>query len=383
MVSAVRRGASQREVAFRFGVALSTVQLWLGRAKGKRLDRVDWNGRSRCPKRTRRTNPATERKVLRVRRRLKERSALGEYGAEAIFRQLQADGVDPCPSVRTIGRILQRHGVLDVKRRQRRPPPLRGWYLPDLAAEKVELESFDTIEGLAIRGGPHLTVLTGMSLHGGRPAAWPERSISSKAVVEKLIEHWREAGLPAYAQFDNDQRFIGPRHYPNVVGRVSRLCLLLEVIPVFAPPNETGFQAAIESLNGRWQAKVWQRFEHKTLRGLQNRSDRYITAARQRNAARSESAPQRRLFPKRWRLDLQKHPQGTIVYIRRTNDKGHVNLLGHRFAVDPHWLHRLVRAEVNLTAGIIRIYALRRRAPTEQPLLNQVPYELPKRKFKE
>ncbi len=383
MVAAVRRGASQREVAPRFGVALSTVQFWVCRAEGKRLDRVDWNDRSRRPRRTRRTNRATERKVLGIRRRLKERSALGEYGAEAIFRQMQADAVDPCPSVRTIGRILQRHGVLDAKRRQRRPPPLRGWYLPDLAAEKVELESFDTIEGLAIRGGPHLTVLTGISLHGGLPAAWPERSISAKSVVEKLVEHWREVGLPAYAQFDNDQRFTGPRQYPDTVGRVSRLCLLLGVIPVFAPPNETGFQAAIESFNGRWQAKVWSRFEHKTLRALQNRSVEYVAAARQRNAARIESAPQRRPFPKRWRLDLQKHPQGTIVYIRRTNDKGHVNLLGRRFCVDPHWLHRLVRAEVDMSAGTIRIHALRRRAPTEQPLLNQAPYELPKRKFTE
>lgn len=383
MVAAVRRGASQREVACRFGAALSTVQFWVRRAQGKRLDRVDWDDRSRRPMRTQRTNPASERKVLVVRKRLKERSALGEYGAQAIFRQMQAENVDPCPSVRTIGRILQRHGVLDAKRRQRRCPPLRGWYLPDLAAGNAELDSFDTIEGLAIRGGPHLTVLTGISLHGGLAAAWPQGSISAKSVVEKLVEHWQEVGVPAYAQFDNDQRFSGPRQHPDTVGRVSRLCLSLGVVPVFAPPNETGFQAAIESFNGRWQAKVWNRFEHKTLRFLQNRSGKYVAAARQRNAARIESAPPRRPFPKRWRLDLQKHPQGTITFIRRTNDKGRVNLLGHTFAIDRNWLHRLVRAEVDLSAGTIRIHALRRRVPTEQPLLNQLPYELPKRKFKE
>ncbi len=383
MVAAVRRGTTQREVAALFGVALSTVQLWVSRAKGRRLDRVDWNGRSRRPKQTRRTNPATERKVLVVRRQLKERSVLGEYGAEAIFRKMPCDRVNTCPSVRTIGRILQRNGVLDGKRRQRRPPPLRGWYLPTLAAVKVELDSFDTIEGLAIRGGPHLSVLTGISLHGGLSNAWPERSISAKSVVEKLVEHWREVGLPAYAQFDNDQRFTGPRQYPDTVGRVSRLCLLLCVVPVFAPPNEMGFQAAIESFNGRWQSKVWARFEHKTLRTLRNRSARYVTATRERSVARIESAPHRRPFPKRWRLDLQKHPRGTIVFIRRTNDKGYVNMLGRCFPVDPHWLHRLVRAEVDLSSGVIRIYALRRRVPTEQPLLNQVPYELPKRKFME
>ena len=58
-----------------------------------------------------------------------------------------------------------------------------------------------------------------------------------------------------------------------------------------------------------------------------------------------------------------------------------MELLGHRFAVDPHWPHRLVRAEVDLDAGVIRFYALRRRDPTHQPLLKEVPHTLPQRPF--
>ena len=54
-----------------------------------------------------------------------------------------------------------------------------------------------------------------------------------------------------------------------------------------------------------------------------------------------------------------------------------------RFAVDRHWLHRLVRAEVNLDDNTIRFFALRRREPTDQPLLNKVSYTLPKRPFQE
>jgi hypothetical protein len=324
-----------------------------------------------------------ERKILAIRRRLKQRSALGEHGAVAIHRELQAKQVTPCPSVRTIGRILQRHGVLDGRRRVRRPPPLRGWYLPEAAAEKAELDSFDTIEGLAIRGGPHVTVLTGISLHGGLPVVWPQRSLSSRSIVELLVEHWRQVGLPGYAQFDNDNRFCGPKQHADAVGRVSRLCLSLGVTPVFAPPNETGFQAAIESLNSRWQTGVWSRFEHHVLRGLRSRSDHYVTAARQKLAARIEAAPSRRPFPKRWCLDLQKHPRGTLIYIRRTNDRGQASLLGHQFPVDRYWVHRLVRAEVDLRTAKINFYALRRREPTEQPLLNTIPYQLPKKPFKE
>jgi len=383
MVAAVRRGAKQRAVAEQFGVALCTVQRWVERAKGRRLDRVDWSGLSPTPKRTRRTDPAIEQRVLTIRRWLKDHSILGEYGAATIRREMEVRGIEPCPSIRTIGRILQRRGVLDGRKRTRRPPPPRGWYLPDVAAGKVELDSFDTIEGLAIRGGPHLAVLTGVSLHGGLVAAWPARSISAKNTLDALVEHWREVGLPAYAQFDNDNRFTGPRQHPDAIGRVIRVCLSLDVTPVFAVPTEHGFQAAIESFNGLWQGKVWSRFEHRSLRGLKTRSARYIAAARSRAASRIESAPSRRPFPKRWRLDLQKHPQGRIIYLRRTNGKGRISLLGHTFAVDRHWLHRLVRAEVDLNANQLRLFALRRREPTDQPLLNEVPYTLLQKRFKE
>jgi transposase len=383
MVAAVRRGASQRAVAKDFGVALSCVQRWMARAEGRRLDRVDFDDCSSAPKRTRRVDATTEQQVLDVRRWLRDRSPLGEYGAEAIHREMLARGIEPCPSLRTIGRILQRRGVLDGRKRTRRPAPPRGWYLPDVASGKAELDSFDTIEGLAIRGGPHLTIFTGVSLHGGLVAAWPRRSVSAKSVVDDLLQHWREVGLPAYAQFDNDQRFIGPRQYADTVGRVSRLCLGLGIVPVFVPPNEMGFQAVIESFNGRWQDKVWRRFEHKTLATLKRRSDNYVNAARQRAAARIEAGPPRTPFPKRWRLDLQKHPHGTIVFLRRTDDNGRIAVMGHTWLVDRCWTHRLVRAEVDLEACSIRICALRRRAPNDQPLLNEAPYVLPKRAFNE
>lgn len=382
MVGAVRRGLSRREAGRRFGVALCTVQRWVARAKRKRLNQVDWSGRSRRPKKIHRTDAATERRVLSVRRYLKERSVLGEYGAAAIRRHMEAR-IKACPSARTIGRILQRHGVLDGRQRTRRPAPLRGWYLPEVAAEQAELDSFDTIEGLAIRGGPHLSVLTGVSLHGGVPVASPQRSVTSVSVVQSLVAFWQQMGLPGYAQFDNDNRFQGPHQHPDSVGRVIRLCLSLHVTPVFAPPKETGFQASIESLNARWQAKVWSRFEHRSIHQLRSRSAKYIEAARERITARIEAAPARCTFPKRWRLNLQAHPRGKIIYIRRTTDKGCASFLGRSFPVDRHWAHRLVRAEVDLAGNTIRFYALRRREPTDQPLLSEAPYRLPKKHFRE
>jgi putative transposase len=384
MVAACRRGIPMREVARRFGVALSTVQFWVARAGRQRLDRVDWADRPDGPRQpANRASRELEDLVMSLRVELKDRSDLGEFGAHAIRDSLRARGIDPLPALSTINRILERRGALDGRRRARRPAPPPGWYLPDLAARHAELDSFDIVEGLVIRGGVHVEVLNATSLHGGLVGSWPMATVTAKATVEALVQHWRAAGLPTYAQFDNDTIFQGAHQHPDVIGRVMRLCLGPGVVPVFAPPRETGFQAAIENYNGRWQAKVWARFTHESPEGLQATSARYVAAARSRAAARIESAPARRPFPEPWELDLQAHPRGRLVYLRRADERGAVELLGRRFEVDATWPNRLVRADVDLDAGRIRFYALRRRDPGRQPLLCEVAYRLPRRRFSE
>ena len=172
--------------------------------------------------------------------------------------------------------------------------------------------------------------------------------------MQSLVSHWCRFGLPHYAQFDNDPVFHGPHIHPDTLGRVTRLCLSLHVTPVFAPPRETGFQAGIESYNGRWQAKVWNRFRFDSRTDLRTQSGKFVTANRRRHAVRQEAAPERRPFPEEWTLDLPVIPKGTIVYLRRTDDQGRISLLGRTFPVDPHWPHRLVRAEFHLEQHCIR-----------------------------
>ena len=382
MVQAVRRGQSLRRAAREYRVGLRTVQRWVERASGKRLDRVDWSDRpAGAPRPVNRMAIASEDHVLRLRAEL-AKSDLGDSGADAIRKAMIEQSIDPLPSRRTIGRILQRRGILDGRARVRRPPPPIGWYLPQVASRSSELDSFDTIEGLTLRGGQEITVLTGISVHGGLTSCWPRRSIAAVDVVELLLSRWRKSGLPTYAQFDNALIFQGPHNTVDAVGRVIRTCLLLGVTPVFAPPREPGFQNAVESLNGRWQAKVWRRFEHALLADLEQRSSLWLSATALSQAARSERAPLRTPFPQEFALDLQAHPVGMIIFIRRIDDLGFASLLGRRFLVDPHWSHRLVRADVDLRNHTIRFFALRRRDPSAQPLLAEHPYSLPRRRFK-
>lgn len=381
MVQAVRSGQSMRDVARKFKVPLSHVQRWVTRAGNERLNRVDFSDRKDGPRAAaNRTGSSIEDLVLEIRRRLKDESALGEFGAVAIHRELQQHRPrpKPLPTVRTIGRILERRGALDGRRRVRRSAPPAGWYLP---RRNAEVDCVDIVEGLHLEGGGKVEVLNIISLYGGLPGSWPYSRILAKTVVKALLGHWRKFGLPAYAQFDNDNVFQGPHHIRNATGRVTRTCLSLEVTPVFAPPRETGFQASIENFNGRWQAKVWARFHFgKERRALLSQSEKFVRALRKRCATRIESGPARTPFPKNWRGNLRVITPGVIIYIRRTNDRGQAELLGQTFDVDRNWPHRLVRAEVDLGRDCIRFYALRRREPTDQPLLKTIPHKIPRRK---
>jgi hypothetical protein len=383
MVTAVRRGQSLRAVARAFAVGVATVAHWVERAKGQRLDRVDWSDRLRTPHKTRRTDTSLEDLVLKTRADL-AKGDLGALGADAIRQDLVDQGVAKIPAVRTINRILGRRGALDGKKRTRRPPPPTGWYLPDVAAGRAELDSIDIVEGLVIKDGPQVEVLNGCSLHGGLVASWPVASpVTAALTVHALAEHWRQVGLPGYAQFDNDMIFHGTHRYPDALGRVIRLCLSLAVVPVLVPPRETGFQAMIESYNGWWQTKVWSRFQHQDLEDLQGHSHRYVAALLKQRAARIEAAPDRRAFPAIWNLDLKKRPGGRLVYLRRSNPQSEVTLLGKAWPLGQVWPNRLVRCEVDLDKDKIRFVTLRRKDPTSQPQILEVDYRLPNRGFQD
>ena len=384
MVRLVRKGKSLREVAKHLCVDHHTVALWAKRSQGQRLDRVDFSDKARTAPPGNKTSDTMEKQILDMRKYLKEDSDLGHYGAEMIHHKLTVSKDSNIPSVRTIGRILDRHGALDGKRRVRRKAPPKGWYLPDVAAFEADIDSFDVIEDMRIKNGPLIDVLTVTSVLGRLPGAWPvEGGIRARFVLETLLCHWREYGLPDYVQFDNDTRFHGPHHLPDVIGRVVRLSLSLGVTPVFAPPAQHGFQASIENFNGRWEKKVWSRFHHHSLVELCQRSQKYLAALRRLHAVTIENAPPRRDFPQDWELDLQRHPSGKIIYLRRSTEKGSVSFLGHTLQVDSRWPNRLVRCEVDRDGNEIRFFALRRREPQQQPMLNTLQHEMPKRKFHE
>jgi transposase len=380
MVAAARRGMGLRKIARKWGVALATVQRWVKRARGRALSSVDWADRSHAPRRVPLRCAEQKRQAIVTLRRQLAQGALGFVGAASIHEQLEVALGAATPSVRTIGRVLAQEGLLLRTRRRRHEPPPQGWYLPRVATRTADLDSYDFIEDLRLEDGPLFHVLTTRSQWHALAAAWATPRVSAAQTCQFLLGHWRKHGTPAYAQFDNGTVFEGGHIWPDTFGQVTRFCLALGVTPVFTPPAEPGLQNLVENFNGLWQQKVWQRFFHADLRTVQVTSDRFTAAWCARRARTIEAAPSRTPLAPAGRLDLRQLTPGTIVYVRRCDESGHVQLLGHRFAVAPSWSHRLARIEVDLANAVIRCFGLRRKDPDHQPLLTEIPYQPRRRK---
>ena len=333
--------------------------------------------------------------LINPRRELKGISDLGEFGAAAIRRALVERGVTPLPT------ILANHRPHPRATRARPWTAAAAYAAPPRPAPRVvpprtwpirpgaELDSFDIVEGLAIKGGTPVEVLNGIALHGGLTASWPDGGRGHGQGLVRRGDHGALVslvGLPGYAQFDNDTIFQGPHQYKDVIGRVMRACLGLGVVPVFLPHRETGFQASTSAYNGRWQAKVWCGCA-SSLRWRACRPSRASTWLAVRLAAVPrrgiEAAPSRRPFPAVWKLNLKKRPRGRLIYLRRSNGHSEVTLLGQSWPLGQVWPNRLVRCEVDLDKDKIRFFTLRRKEPTSQPQILEVDYRLPNRGFQD
>jgi hypothetical protein len=113
----------------------------------------------------------------------------------------------------------------------------------------------------------------------------------------------------------------------------------------------------------------------KNRQALIRQSDLYVQEHQNKHWDKIETAPPRYEIPEQWSLKLNELLQGVIILIRRTNNNGYVNILGHDWMTDSFWTNRLVRAEIKLNKNIIVFYQIRR-TPNEQPLLNSVKYKL-------
>ena len=75
-------------------------------------------------------------------------------------------------------------------------------------------------------------------------------------VMDFLAHAWQQLGLPEKVQFDNGREFCGFGHSARFL---IRLCLCLEIEPVFIPKGKPQRNGSVENFNGWFQPLLLSR----------------------------------------------------------------------------------------------------------------------------
>ena len=326
----------------------------------KRYERGDrrWaEEHSRRPKRSpRRVASALEAEILAMRRSLARRHMF--CGAQAIAWELSEGGTRP-PSLRTISRVLERHGL---NARRHGPYVAKGTVYPALRAERAgHVHQTDFVGPCYLRGPVRFYSLHSVDLATGRCGIQRVATRSSQPTLDAFWAIWGRLGIPEHQQVDNEMVFYGSRTHPRGMGPLIRLCLTSGVEPWFIPPAEPWRNGVIEKFNAIWQQLGPLRRPLRSVAALDraslafearhNAHYRYSKlGGRTPNATLVASAVRLRFpsGPEAPRHPLPKPESGRYHLIRFVRQHGAIDIFGESFRVPAEAVHAYVRATVDV-----------------------------------
>jgi putative transposase len=297
-----------------------------------------------------------EATIVATRRSLAQRGLF--CGAQAIAWELGDLGLQT-PSLRSISRVLDRHGLVT---RQRGPYVAKGIAYPALRAERPgEVHQTDFVGPCYLRGPRRFYSLHSVDLATGRCGVQRVANRSSQPTLDGLWAIWSRLGIPDHQQIDNEMVFYGSRAHPRGMGPMIRLCLAAQVEPWFIPPAEPWRNGVVEKFN-----HIWQQFGplRRPLRSL-TAVDRASVAFEERhnahyrysklggrtpNAALTASAVRLRFpsQPQAPRHPLPKPHHGRYHLIRFVRHPAQIDIFGEVFPVPSEAVYAYVRATIDV-----------------------------------
>jgi len=330
-----------------------------------------------------RISPELERTILSIRRRLQAHATPATRyrlsGATAIRAELQALGVRPLPSERTIERVLERNG-LTAPRFRLTPLLARQQYPGPQARASNQLHEIDLVGPVYLKSRRHrYYVWVCKDAFDGAVCLRLAASRRRDEVLGFLGECWKDLGRPEQVQFDNARELAGWGPAARHLGRVIRLCLRFGVEPVFIPEREPQFNGSVENFNGWFQPLLLdRRFTHagdlrRELARLQEAVNTQhvhprlggLTPAQYRRGLRLQRLPAGFEVP----TDRQPLAAGGVIFIRRVTVAGTVKILSQSFRVGKRHRGLYLRLVIDTGRGRLTAYLNGR-------VLQRWPYEL-------
>ena len=335
------------------------------------------------------TPEAVEQAIVTMRtlreKRERDETKYALIGAFAIHQELQALGYTP-PSVRTVHKILVRHGLIVP---QPEPNPVReiiDRHYPALAITSPgQLHQLDLVGPRYLTGSGQKYYFYNLRDVCSRTVALEVgKNHQASTIVNALIGSWQRMGLPTILQHDNALEFRGSNRYPHSAGLLTKLCLTLGIESLFIPSRQPYRNGSIENFNGLFQRLVLATQSIDNFPQLQQEVKEFEHVANTQhphvplNGQTSEQYEQSvgfvpsllsKDFTLSPRFHFQELPAGKISFICRIRQSGRITIVTEKFEIDPHLAWDYVYATIFVKEQQLKIYH-------KGEVIKEFPYEL-------
>lgn len=367
------RGFSKAEIARRLWKPRVWVQRWLSRYDPQAPE-ASLQNRSSAPHHLQERYPQSVKEAVLRSRTAREAKKLSQYqhallGADAIYYELQELGVRPLPAPRTIHAWLQQAGQVQERHGKAKKPPNPTY-------PKFRCQAVNDLQQLDLKGPFYLQdnsqkhyLATLRDVYGKRVAVQALANKKMATILDFLVESWGKYGCPRRLQMDNGLEFRGSNRYPRSLSKLVRVCLDLQVEPVFIPAHEPWRNGVIENLNGLVDRLFLQVQHFATDQQLQNAADHLETAINttHRLPALGGKTPQEFSAPASlrelpahydWRKRDLQSVKGKVSYIRWVRKSGRITLTANdKFRIGKKYKRQYVLAQVEVPTKKLNIYS--------------------------
>jgi len=317
-----------------------------------------------------RIDPALERAILSIRRRLQAHATPATryclVGAPAILAELKALDFRPLPCERTIERVLERNGLTAPRVRLAPLLPRQAYPGPQARASN-ELHEVDLVGPVYLKGSGHrYYIWVCKDAFDGAVCLRLADSRRMDEVLGFLGECWKDLGRPEQVQLDNARELSGWGPAARSLCRVLRLCLRFGVGPVFIPAGEPQFNGSVENFNGWFQEPLFQRrftrpgdLRRELARLQEAVNAQHVhprlggkTPAQHRRGLRLQKLPATFMVPTK-RLPLA---TGRVTFLRRVSGAGTVTVLSQTFRVGKRHRGLYLRLVIDTGRGTLTAY---------------------------
>lgn len=288
-------------------------------------------------------------------------------GAQAIMWELEDLDVKPLPSVRTINRILSRHGLTH---RRIGKYESKGTAYPKLPALRPnQTHQMDLVGPCYLKGPLRFYGLNVIDATTTRCGLHSTVSKDGQEVLDGMWAIWSRLGIPKNLQIDNAMSFFGSPTHPRGMGPLIRLCLHHDVEPWFIPMSEPWRNGMIEQFNDHYQQKFLRKvimtttdeLKAETLAFEQRHNSRYrYSKLGGKTPLKALAASQTKLrFPsleERPLHRLKKPEVGRYHLVRLIRSDLKLNIFGELFSVSPELKLEYVVATIDVKEQRLKLF---------------------------